>query len=358
MEKPESILSLREFEKLKRLAATRKIGYRLTHLYARYLEYCPNAVKKETVDELVKGGLPEKEAIGAVLAALFSLDTENSAEDRTLYRDFILPSVRILDARDYEDDLYRKTVKIDFAKEGRITCKNETYPPYRGMICNEMFTFPDGREIPPLGFFKTPFTFPAVLEDGNEWMTLSPVDVDTCQNAIRDAHGDVVTFGLGLGYFAFMAARKPEVSRVTVIEKNPDVIALFKKHLLPQFPCRDKIRVIEADAFAYAGGDMKNERYDYAFVDTWRDASDGLPMYQKMKKCEKYHETTEFSYWIESFILSRLRAAVFDSIFLSEKAANHAAEGATGTFSQVLGKLSDDALRRLAISSEKEFLLP
>ena len=73
----------------------------------------------------------------------------------------------------------------------------------------------------------------------------------------------------------------------------------------------------EIHAFEYAEKEMPEEKYDYAFVDTWRDASDGLPMYEKMKKLEYLSENTEFSYWIESFILSRKRAQKYE--FLKEK---------------------------------------
>jgi len=107
---------------------------------------------------------------------------------------------------------------------------------------------------------------------------------------------------------------KSEVDSVTVVEKSPDVIRLFKKHILPQFPNSDKIRMIEADAFEYAEEVMPNECYDLAFVDTWRDASDGVPMYERMKALEKLSPNTEFMYWIEGFLRSRLRAMKFVEI--------------------------------------------
>ena len=49
-------------------------------------------------------------------------------------------------------------------------------------------------------------------------------------------------------------------------------------------------------------------RFDVAFVDTWRDASDGAPMYKKMKALEKHSPNTSFLYWVEGFLRSRLRA--------------------------------------------------
>ena len=71
-----------------------------------------------------------------------------------------------------------------------------------------MVLYPDLTEYATLGFFEEEFFFPAVLEDGNEWVTLTPVDLDTCEEAIRKARGKVITFGLGLGYYAYMCSEK------------------------------------------------------------------------------------------------------------------------------------------------------
>ena len=63
-------------------------------------------------------------------------------------------------------------------------------------------------------------------------MTLTPVDLDTSVDAIRAAFGRVVTFGLGLGYYAYMVSEKAEVESITVVEKSEEIIKLFKKHIL------------------------------------------------------------------------------------------------------------------------------
>ena len=145
-------------------------------------------------------------------------------------------------------------------------------------------------------------------------MTLTPVDLDTCDDAIEAAHGRVVTFGLGLGYFAYMASEKEDVESVTVVELSHDVIRLFETYILPQMKHRDKIKIVNADAFEYAEHTMPRERFDYAFVDTWRDASDGAPMYRRMRELEKYSPDTRFDYWIENFLVSRLRAEKFSEL--------------------------------------------
>jgi hypothetical protein len=306
---------LKDTNKLQRLTKTFELNGRLTVLYAAYLENFPKAITKEIMELLCgDGDISYEEGFSAILCELFGLDGDISADDKCLIRDYIPKSVRRLDAEKYKSNLYYKTVKIDNIKDGAWELRRECYPAFRGVICHDMIINEDFSEIPPLGFFTEDFEFPAVLEDGNEWMTLTPVDLDTCDFAIDEAYGKVVTFGLGLGYYAFMAAMKPEVSSVTVVEKSDKVISLFKKYILPQMPCADKIIIANKDAFEYAREDMPRENFDYAFVDIWRDASDGTPVYEKMKELECLSPRTKFSYWIENFLISRRRAVKFSEI--------------------------------------------
>lgn len=297
--------------RLARLEDTFERNFRLTRLYAEYLERYPEVITAEMIDTLTEDGeITREEALVALLSEIFALDFEK-IEDRILIRDYLTPSVRLLDAKKYENNPYYKNIKLENITDGNWEIRWEEYQPYRAVIAGDMIIGEDFSEIPPLGFFTEPFRFPAVLEGGNEWMTLTPVDLDTCEDAIRDAHGKVVTFGLGLGYYAYMVAEKPEVESVTVVELSDGVIRLFREHILPQIQNKDKIKIVNADAFEYAERVMPSEHFDYAFVDTWRDASDGAPMYKKMRALEKLSPETKFSYWIENFLISRLRAENF-----------------------------------------------
>ena len=305
-------MTFRDEEKVKRLNAVFSLNFKITEMYALYLERFPEVINSEMMTELCSGGdISEEAGIVALLAEIFGISADRSAEDRRIIRDYLTPSVRILDSKKYTENPYYRNIKIRDVKDGNWELKQECYPAYRGMICHDMMLLDDFREVPPLGFFREDFHFPAVLEGGNEWMTLTPVDLDTCEEAIRHAHGRVVTFGLGLGYYAYMASIKDDVDSVTVIEKSEDVIRLFKKHIFPQFPHPDKVNVICADAFEYAEQAMPSESFDLAFVDTWRDASDGAYMYARMKGLERLSPNTEFIYWIENFLISRHRALAY-----------------------------------------------
>lgn len=309
-------LTAKDKDKLLRLRQTFDRNYRLTKIYSEYLNRFPELITDEMIAALTEDGeIDSASAISAIIAEAFALDLDGSIEDRKLYRDYIIPSVRTLDPNRYYSNPYWKKMKDITDGEGRWEIKCEQYPAYRAVVCDDVIINEDFSEIVPLGFFPESFDFLAVLEDGNEWMTLTPVDLDTCEEAISAAHGKVITFGLGLGYYTYMAAEKEDVESVTVVEISDEAISLFKKNMLPRFSHPEKVKIVKSDAFDYAEHDMPKEHYDVAFVDTWRDASDGAPMYLKMKKCEKLNTGTHFIYWIESFLISRLRSLRFEEIW-------------------------------------------
>ena len=332
-------MTIQDKEKLKRLTHTFDLNYRMTNLYATYLEHFPTLITKEMIEEVCSDGeITEKEALIAIICEAFGLSDEAGGEARELIRNYIRHSVRVLDTKRYTENPYYKNVKIKNAVDGNWELKWECYPAFRAVICDDLKIKEDFTEIPPLGFFTEDFSFPAVLEGGNEWMTLTPVDLDTCEEAIEKAHGRVVTFGLGLGYYAYMCQRKPDVESITVIEKSEDVIRLFKKYILPYFENPEKLKIVAADAVEYAKEVMPSENYDYAFVDVWRDASDGAPIYEKMKPLEKYCQNTEFDYWIENFLISRLRAIRFEELY---KKVDLNASDAPTTYNDFLKELTD-----------------
>ena len=308
-------MDIRDREKLQRLEKIFELNFRLTRLYANYLEHYNEIINAEMMNELCGDGtIDVKDGFAAILCQIFGLDIDASSDERVLIRDYITPSVRVMDPERYRTNPYYKNIRIPEVRKGGWQLKREKYPAYRGVIAADMIIHENFREVPPLGFFREEFEFPAVLEDGNEWMTLTPVDLDTSDEAIEAAHGKVVTFGLGLGYYTYMVPEKDNVESITVVEKSNDVIALFEEYILPQFTHPEKVKIINADAFEYAEKVMPGEKFDVAFVDTWRDASDGATMYVRMKRLEHLSPDTKFIYWIENFLISRLRAIRFAEI--------------------------------------------
>ena len=151
--------------------------------------------------------------------------------------------------------------------------------------------------LPVLGYFARPFAYPVLTENGREWMTATPNEINTIQPMAEAAHGHVLTLGLGLGYFAFHALLNPRVERVTAVERSADAIRLFRERILPAFPRPEHLTILQADAFPAAPALYRSGQYDFVFADLWHDAADGLPMYERLKQMEV--PGPEYRYWIE-----------------------------------------------------------
>ncbi len=265
-----------------------------------YLNYEPRFVTPDMMRELTEDcGLSATDAYGMLLAAAIGLRIGDSAEDRALYERYFPTMLRPLDPTTFASNPYLTTIHLPDTKCRDWEFRREEYAPFEAFACDDPVTLFDGRVIPQIGFFESTFSFPAVLENGREWMTVTPNEITTMIAPIAAARGKVLTYGLGLAYFAFMAARKEEVSHVTVVERDPDVIRLYREVIAPQIPFADKITVIEDDAFRFAEKKMVNGNYDMVFADIWHDPSDGVEAYQRLKACERFLPSADYHYWIE-----------------------------------------------------------
>ena len=287
----------------------------IVRILCDYINEHPRFLTQEMVSELANDCHVDTDTAFRILfCAACGLDTAADSYHKYLEKRYFIPSLRKLSPRTYLDDEYNKFVKLTPAKLGKWELCRHSYHPYQPFVCNHPVLMDDFCEIPQIGYFEEEFSFPAVLENGIEWMTVTPNEVETMKMPIRESHGRVVTLGLGLGYFAFHASQKSNVEEVVVIERDPNVISLFSTHILPSFPNREKIRVIQADAFDALKNESSIKNADYLFADLWHDASDGLDLYLEIKKHEMRFPTTRFAYWIEPSLLSLLRQMVFERI--------------------------------------------
>jgi hypothetical protein len=281
-------------------------NYKVFALLSNYLNNASDFINKEKIDEIVKCGVSYEYAFAVILAGTYGLDIVDNVDDKNLFNKYFNNMIRKLDANEYYNNPYYKNIQIPTIKIGNSELKYKTYKPFEGFVCNDIIKTEEGRQIPQIGFFETEFMFPAILENDIIWMTITPNEIETMKDAIDKAFGNVLTFGLGLGYYAYMISEKDNVESITVVETNENVINLFNKHILPQFKNAQKIKIIQADAFEYAQKHMSKGKYNFVFTDLWHDVSDGMDMYLKMKKYEKHSPNTVFTYWIENSILCYL----------------------------------------------------
>lgn len=335
-------------EERNELLARAEENLRALELFSGYLNLCPCYVKAQDVREMTAAcGVDEETAVRLLVAAACGLDGDTREADRAMEERYFRPAIHRLDAALCRDDPYYQTIRLPEISRGEWRMGYKTLDAYEAFTADDLLLLPDGREVPQIGFFSEPFRAPMVEQNGREWMTVTPSEINTMTGDIRAAHGRVAVFGLGLGYYAFMAAQKPEVSRVVVIEREESVISLFRECILPQFPHAGKITVERADAFAYAQA-MAREHFDVAYVDLWHDVLDGVPMYLRMKRLERGCPQTVFRYWIEPSMLAWLRGMAL--MELSEKSPGPMLQtiGVGDTASDMRRRLSNENLRRLA----------
>ncbi len=281
-------------------------NYRIFALLSDYLNNIPDFITKAGIEDIVECGVSTEYAFAAILAAVGGLDIDDNVEDKELFDLYFNKMIHKLDANKYYNNAYYKDIKIPTVQMGNCELKYEKYQAYEAFVCNDITVTAEGRQIPQIGFFETEFTFPVVLENKRLWMSITPNEIETMKEPVDKAFGNVLTFGLGLGYYAYMIAEKADVESITVVEMNEAVIELFKEYILPQFKNPQKIKLVKADAFEYAEKYLPGGKYDFVFIDLWHDVSDGIEMYLKMKHYEKLSQGTVFRYWIEKSILCYL----------------------------------------------------
>jgi hypothetical protein len=102
---------------------------------------------------------------------------------------------------------------------------------------------------------------------GTTIMSDTPAEKRDHIGFIREAEGDILVNGLGLGWVIEGLFLKSEVRHVTVIEISKDVIKLTGKYLQDKFG--DRLTIINKDALEYKL--KKNEKYDFVWHDIWDD---------------------------------------------------------------------------------------
>lgn len=273
---------------------------RLFKVLSIYLNLAPDYIERSMIEDITCGNSDADDFAFANLAATAcGLDIYDNPEDKIFFRSHFLPCFKKQDITQYLLDPYYQNIQFPDGCRGKWTFETRVCKSYEAFVYDDPKVYEDGRIIPCIGFFDEDYPFPAVLENGREWMTLMPNETNTTKYAIERSNGKVLTYGLGLGYFTYMASLKENVESVTVVERSRDVIELFKQYILPQFKYRDKIKIVQSDAFEFAKHQMRQGEYNTVFTDIWHDPSDGCDLYLQMKEYESLLPNAEFIYWVE-----------------------------------------------------------
>ena len=119
-------------EKLGALRKTFDINYKVTNLYARYIQNFPELITKAMVDTLTEDAdITRTDAVMALMSEIFGLDIDRKdADDKKIILDYIYPSIIFPKAEKYTENPYYKNIAPkESVKDGSFEIKWEYYPP-------------------------------------------------------------------------------------------------------------------------------------------------------------------------------------------------------------------------------------
>jgi hypothetical protein len=142
------------------------------------------------------------------------------------------------------------------------------------------------------------------LDRGSDtWMSLMPVEIESQQIGVGCAAGRVVIFGLGMGWSAAASALRPETSSVTVIERDPELIALHEAlDLFGRLPDQlgRKVRIVEGDAFEW----RPDGPVDLLMLDIWLNlVTDGRV--EEVRRMQANVNARRIYFWGQELELAR-----------------------------------------------------
>lgn len=297
------LLSKNDKLEFKKILAIKDNNIEISDLLLSSFQYT-DFIDIDDLNNRLSNGETVESAIKNIILDAFEINSE------TLRADFINQvQIKKCNASDYMNDYVKLLDKIKFSY-GKYNLKKITYEPYQLFALDDIDVTNDYKEISKAGYFDKKFTYAALFEGKDLWMSLNPNEINTMDSTIKSAKGNVLVLGLGMGYITFMLSNKKDVKSITVVERNKENIALFKKFLFPNFKNANKIRIIEDDAITYV---RNNYKFDYIFADLWFNPEDGLEYYLKLNEIER-KQNIKIDYWLETSLKQMKRRYLIELI--------------------------------------------
>ena len=302
-----------DLAKVQNLLQTNENNIAVSDIFNEYLMEYEKDINKKTLNKYQ--GSEVKRYCQALLYDEFNMK-DASLYEQEVIREHAINYIQKVDPSSYQNDPYYKNIVLKDKRYKKWSLHNESYLPYELFPLNDLEVDEDNyfQEKLKFGYMDKEFSFQAVTEDDVIWMSVIPNEIETMKKGIANAKGNIITFGLGLGYFAYMASLKDDVTSITIVEKDKNVISLFKEFILPQFQHPEKIKIIQEDAFVFLNKKENFSNISFVYVDIFHGAEDGIFSYIKFKKEENKYPCIQFSYWLEDSLISYIRRTLISLI--------------------------------------------
>lgn len=165
--------------------------------------------------------------------------------------------------------------------EGGVTSPTGKYRFRRSILAHrQLLTIPfrEGRRpayvgftdhvlIPILRELKFPNQSPP--KDEITWMSTTPAELLSQRSGVRAARGEVVIGGLGMGWFLHEVAQRKQVKKITIVEKDEELIAWYGNALAKKY----NAEIVCADIYDVYRDFSKETRFLLDIWPAWFDAT-------------------------------------------------------------------------------------
>ena len=323
-----------EIEKINKLLYAKESNMAIADLLNEFCLLRDDPLFDE-INKQIKSDISLDKAMLNTYLTYFGVD-QTYKENKELISKYLLNSFVEQNIDNFLNNPYNIAVKPKQFSNSKYKLVYDSYPalslfPLDDISVDEQDNY---KEITKLGFFKKEYKYLTLYKNNEIWMCITPNEINTMSKAIDKAQGNVITYGLGLGYFAFMVANKKTVKSVTIIDNDEELINLFLTYLLPLFPNKDKIKIINDDAINHFKNNKVN--FDYTFVDLWHNAEDGLPLYIDFLNNSN---NLNIDFWIENSLIALYRRCLLTVI---EESLNGAKESIYRNAKNPIDKIIND----------------
>lgn len=298
-------LNEKDTKELLKLFDMNETNYNLGRMYQYFFMNEARSINSKDVSILTEINKCEtKEAYFQLFLKCLDIDC-GDIETYSSFKNYCYENIYLLKNEDFENNLYLKNIHISSIQIKDIKISYDSYLPYEGFPLDDLTIDEDNyyQEKYSLGFFEKKYRFQSISYKNIVWMSVIPNEIITMKDDINKVHGNVLVYGLGLGYFAYMISLKDDVKQITIVENNPIIIKLFESNILKQFKCANKIKIVCQDAFDFETNN--SEKFDFAYVDLYHGDEDGIKVYLKFKNLEL--RSNNYIYWLEKTLINVLR---------------------------------------------------
>jgi len=107
------------------------------------------------------------------------------------------------------------------------------------------------------------------LKRDNKTVVMDTSDLEKLTNKyfLDNAIGDVIVFGVGLGFIIFPLLQDPTVTSIKIVEYDQEIID-YVGSIIEQNDIHNKVTIVQGDVKTYYQ-QVTNEVYDFIYIDYW-----------------------------------------------------------------------------------------